>query len=890
MPNTESTPRTIYRKDYRPPDYLIEQVALTIDLQPEATEVTAQLQLVANYQEGGSVPDLWLDGEGLQLLSITLDGEPVAADRYQVTASGLRLQQPPRRFLLETRVRIDPIHNTRCEGLYLSNDTFTTQCEAEGFRQITFYLDRPDVLARFTTRLIADSQRYPVLLANGNRVASGALADGRHFVEWSDPFPKPCYLFAAVAGDLARVSDRFTTQSGRQVTLDFYVQHGNEARCQHAIAALQQAMRWDEQQYGREYDLDSYMVVAIDHFNMGAMENKGLNIFNSKFVLASPDTATDEDYVNIAAVIAHEYFHNWSGNRVTCRDWFQLSLKEGFTVFRDSQFTADHYSAAVKRIDDVQLLRSRQFAEDAGPLAHPIRPDSYVEINNFYTLTIYEKGAEVVRMLHTLLGADRFRRGCDRYFARYDGQAVTCDDFVMAMEEANNIDLQQFRRWYSQAGTPELTVTEQYDADRLCYTLTLRQHCPATPGQPHKEPFLIPVALALFDSRGEPLPLRVAGDPATATRPLERVVAITEREQQITFVDIPEPPIPSLLRNFSAPVKLQLTRTPAQLAFLIAHDNDALNRWDAAQQLALMGLLQQVVSDSGTTTDLDTSLAAFLTATGQMLQDSALDPALTAETLTLPSLDYLAEQQQLMTPLALIAARDAWRQRIGQHHFEALLACYHRCQSDAAYRPDAESIAQRRLQRVALDYLLASGHPEGVVLAQQQVERADSMSQVMAALTLLADHDPLAVATQQQISAFYQRWRGDTLVLDKWFALQAGSRAEGGVARVERLLSHPDFQRNNPNRVRSVVAAFANRAVRSFHQVDGAGYRLLAAEVAQLDGENPQIAARLAQPLVRWQRYAAPHAQLMREALATLAERTVSSPDLYEVVAKGLEG
>jgi len=868
----------VYLKDYTPPPYRAETVQLRFELDEQNTEVTATVR----YRAEQPGEPLHLAGQGLTLLAIHLDGRPLAPAEYTTTEEQLTLHQPPAQFELTLVTRIHPKENTALAGLYLSGGNFCTQCEAEGFRRITYYPDRPDVMAQFTTTLVAEQARYPVLLANGNCVEQGTLPDGRHFATWHDPFPKPSYLFALVAGDLACQEGHFTTRSGREVVLRIYVRAHDLEKCDHAMASLQRAMAWDEESYGREYDLDIYMIVAVSDFNMGAMENKGLNIFNSSYVLASPATATDIDFVNIEGVIGHEYFHNWSGNRITCRDWFQLSLKEGFTVFRDEQFTADMNSAALKRIEDVRLLRTHQFREDGGPMAHPVRPDSYVEINNFYTLTVYNKGAEVVRMLHTLLGPAGFRRGTDLYFERYDGQAVTTDDFVQALEEANGVDLTQFRRWYSQAGTPQIQIERQFDAVHHRYTLTVRQSCPPTPGQADKLPFHIPLKVALIAPNGTPLPLRLQGESEAAGE--ERVLEIRRAEEVFCFEGITEAPVPSLLRGFSAPVKLELSQSDTELAFLMAHDNDEFNRWDASQQLALTVMLRllEVLHNEGQPY-LDSGLAdAF----GHTLANAALDPALVAEALNLPAEEYVGEFCHEVDPGGIHVVRQYLRRELAQRHRPLLLARYQALTDEGPYRIDATAMGRRRLRNLCLSYLLELEEEEVQTLALAQFEGAHNMTDALAALTALVHTG----APQQQaaLEQFYQRWHSEALVLDKWFALQASSPLPGALGRVEALLHHADFNLRNPNRVRSLVGTFAMRNTARFHEADGSGYAFLTERVMELDTLNPQIAARMITPLTQWRRYDAGRRDKMREQLERILGKSPLSPDVYEVVSKSL--
>ncbi len=873
------TPSTVYLKDYLPPEFLIDQVRLWFDLDETETRVRSRLELRRNPAAQSRSPDLRLHGEQLELISLSLDGEPVAPTEYVQDDEGLTLRQVPDRFVLESEVRIQPQLNTALEGLYKSGGLFCTQCEAEGFRKITWYLDRPDVMSRFTTTITADKQRYPVLLSNGNPGPVVELENGRQQITWIDPFPKPAYLFALVAGDLRVIEDNHTTPSGRQVALRIYVEPENIDKCDHAMASLKRAMRWDEQRYGREYDLDIYMIVAVNDFNMGAMENKGLNIFNSKFVLASPATATDRDFQGIESVIAHEYFHNWTGNRITCRDWFQLSLKEGLTVFRDQEFSADMGSRGVKRIEDVRLLRAHQFAEDAGPMAHPVRPDAYMEINNFYTVTVYEKGAEVVRMQANLLGPEAFRRGTDLYFERFDGQAVTTDDFVQCMADAGQRDLGQFKRWYSQAGTPELTIQGDYDAAQQTYTLTVEQHCPATPGQPDKEPFLIPLAVGLLDRQGTDLSLRLAGE--TGAGQTTRMLEISEPRQQFVFEQIPVAPVPSLLRGFSAPVKVRFDYSNEQLMFLMAHDSDGFSRWDAAQTLAQRILLQLVA-------DPDSDVpAGFVQAFRQALQDSGSDPALLAEVLTLPAESYLGDQMAEVDVEGIHRAREQLRSTLASELKSELLAVYRDNEVTGEYRPDAESIGRRSLRNLALGYLMQLEDETIQDLCIAQYRAGNNMTDVITALSLLADRD--TPETAELLEAFYQQWRDDPLVLDKWFSLQAMSKRPDTLARVQALMEHPAFSMANPNKVRSLIGAFCSGNPVRFHAVDGAGYRFLGDRVLELDGLNPQVAARMVRLMTRWQRYDATRQGLMRAQLERILHTPGVSRDVYEIVSKSLE-
>ncbi len=875
------TPRAIYLEDYTPPPFLVDTVELHFELEPDDTRVRARLQVRRNPAARPAQP-LRLDGQDLELLSVKLDGADIDGSRYRLEGQQLVMDDLPDAASVEIETRIQPAQNTALEGLYVSSGMFCTQCEAEGFRRITFFPDRPDVMARYTTTLVADRKAYPVLLSNGNLVEQGELDDGRHWARWQDPFPKPSYLFALVAGNLVCIEDSFTTRSGREVALRMYVEDVNRDKCGHALASLKQAMRWDEERYGREYDLDVFMIVAVNDFNMGAMENKGLNIFNSACVLASPDTATDSDFYNIQGIIGHEYFHNWSGNRVTCRDWFQLSLKEGFTVFRDQEFSADLNSRPVKRIADVNVLRTHQFAQDAGPMAHPVRPDSYIEISNFYTVTVYNKGAEVVRMIRTLVGQQGFRKGTDLYFERHDGQAVTTDDFVAAMEDANGIDLSQFKRWYSQAGTPVIDVHEDF-ADGI-YSLTLKQHCPPTPGQPEKQPFHIPIDMALLDRSGRPLPLRLEDE--TEAAGTHRVLELKESEQTFRFQDIPERPVVSLNRGFSAPVKINLQRDDTELAFLLAHDPDPFNRWDAGQNLAMSVLLRLVENYRGErplTLD-DTVVDAF----GALLADEDLDMALIAQALTLPSESYLADQCEVVDVDAIHAVREFMRRTLAQRLYDRFLQRYRETRSDAPYRFDARSMAQRSLKNLCLAYLMETGSEEARALCLDQLEQAHNMTDSLAALTVLAQYD--LPQREPQLELFYHRWQHDPLVVDKWFAIQAGSRLPDTLQRVKGLLNHPAFTLTNPNKVRALIGRFCQGNTVRFHAADGAGYRFLADQVILLDPLNPQIAARLISAMSRWRRHDAHRRQLMKAELERVLAVPGLSKDVFEIVSKSLEG
>ncbi|AVF54924.1 UNVERIFIED_ORG: aminopeptidase N [Pseudomonas parafulva] len=879
-------PQVIHLKDYKAPEYLIDETHLTFELFEDHTLVHAQLIMRRNPVHGGGLPALVLDGQQLELVRAALDDEPLQAGDYQIDAGSLTVQPRAAQFTLDTTVKIHPETNTALEGLYKSGKMFCTQCEAEGFRKITYYLDRPDVMSIFTTTVIAEQHRYPVLLSNGNPVGSGPAEDGRHWATWEDPFMKPAYLFALVAGDLWCVEDTFTRQSGRDVTLRIYVEPENIDKCDHAMVSLKKSMRWDEEVYGREYDLDIFMIVAVNDFNMGAMENKGLNIFNSSCVLARAETATDAAHQRVEAVVAHEYFHNWSGNRVTCRDWFQLSLKEGFTVFRDAEFSADMNSRTVKRIEDVAYLRTHQFAEDAGPMAHPVRPDSFIEISNFYTLTVYEKGSEVVRMVRTLLGAEGFRQGSDLYFERHDGQAVTTDDFIKAMEDANGVDLTQFKRWYSQAGTPRLEVSDAYDEAARTYSLTFRQSCPPTPDKAEKLPFVIPVELGLLDAQGNDLPLQLAGESSAVGS--TRVLSVTEAEQTFVFQGIEARPLPSLLRGFSAPVKLSFPYDRDQLMFLMQHDSDGFNRWEAGQQLAVQ-VLQELIGQHqlGQALQLDPRL---LKALDTVLGDTSLDAAMVAEMLSLPGEGYLTEISQVADVDAIHAAREFARRQIAEHLFEPLWTRYQANRAvsrNTAYVASAEHFARRSLQNIALSYLMLSAKPQVLEATLEQFEQCDNMTERLTALAVLVN-SPFEAERAKALESFAEHFKDNPLVMDQWFSVQAASTLPGGLARVKALMQHPAFTLKNPNKVRAVVGAFAGQNLVNFHAADGSGYRFLADLVIELNALNPQIASRQLAPLTRWRKYDAARQALMKGELERILAAGELSSDVYEVVSKSL--
>lgn len=881
----DTQPRTIYLKDYQPPRYVVDKTDLRVELAEDGALVATKLHMRRNVN---SEPDaeLELHGVQLELRELKIDGRILDTDDYRIEKDRLVINRVPQQFVLESLVAIKPHQNTSLEGLYRSQDMFCTQCEAEGFRKITYYLDRPDVMSEYTTTIVAGKARYPVLLSNGNLIEQGDLDDGRHFVTWHDPFKKPSYLFALVAGDLAHIEDTFTTRSGREITLRIFVEEKDLDKCGHAMRSLKHAMAWDEQVYGREYDLDIFMIVAVDAFNMGAMENKGLNIFNTSAVLAKPETTTDAAFQRVEGIVAHEYFHNWSGNRVTCRDWFQLSLKEGFTVFRDAEFSADMGSRTVKRVEDVSLLRTAQFSEDAGPMAHPVQPASFIEISNFYTLTVYEKGCEIVRMYHTLLGAKQFRHGTDLYFDRHDGQAVTIDDFARCMEEASGRNLTQFKRWYSQAGTPRLAVTGNYDASAQTYTLYFKQSCPATPESVEKQPFLIPVRVALVGQQGDlPLHLQGAENRGDTT---EAVVEISEREQCIVFENVTEPPVPSLLRDFSAPVKLSFPYSRDDLMFLMSHDSDGFNRWDASQQLALQ-ILQELVAAqlAGKNMALDQRLVE---AFRSVLADSSLDPAMVALILKLPSEAYLAEESDQIHVDEIHTAREFVRAELARQLTPEFRAIYQNNQITEIYEPNAGQIARRSLKNVALSYLMLAAD-NAVELAVQQYHDAENMTDTSAALSALvySEAETAQQHAQELLASFYQQWQHEALVVNQWFGIQAMAPQSGAVERVRALLQHSAFDMKNPNKVRAVVGAFCGNNHIHFHRADGAGYQLLVDVVIQLNTLNPQIAARILTPLTKWKKQTADRQQLMKKALSHILAQAELSKDVYEVVSKSLK-
>lgn len=866
-----SQPQIKFRHAYRPVAFVLDQCDLTFELDAPLTQVTA----ISQFKRTDPCAELRLDGEQLTLIALEING--AAWPNYRLEADQLILHNLPDEFTLKIVNHIHPATNSALEGLYQSGEALCTQCEAEGFRRITWFLDRPDVLTRFSTKIIADQRRYPVLLSNGNCVQQGLLADGRHWVKWQDPFPKPCYLFALVAGDFDLLRDTFVTRSGREVALEIYVDRGNLHRADWAMASLKASMRWDEQRFDLEYDLDIFMLVAVDFFNMGAMENKGLNIFNAKYVLASSETATDKDYVDIEAVIGHEYFHNWTGNRVTCRDWFQLSLKEGLTVFRDQEFSADLRSRAVNRINQVRLMRGAQFAEDASPMAHPIRPDQVIEMNNFYTLTVYEKGAEVIRMVHTLLGEVKFQQGMRCYFARHDGCAVTCDDFISAMEDASGVDLRQFRRWYSQSGTPILTIRDSYDQQRKQYVLQITQHTPPTADQPEKLPLHIPLAIALYDEHGGRIALQAGG------QSIAPILNVTEATQAFCFEQVEHRPTPALLGEFSAPVKIDYPWREQQLTLLLTQAEDAFTRWDAAQSLLANWIKHNVTHYPQSR---PSSLAAqVIDAFRHLLQRHNEDPALVAQIFTLPSENEIAELFTLVDPQAIAQVRRALQQHLAEALNAEFDAIYHAYKdSDTALTTAA--MGKRALCHCCLHYLAFTERAHANRLVQAHYVNASTMTATLAALSAAVAAE--LPCQQPLLDAYEARWSGDPLVMDKWFTLQATSPAKDVLTRVTALMQHPAFSMANPNRVRALIGAFVSANPAAFHAADGSGYQFLLSILCDLNSRNPQIAARLIDPLIRYKRYDQQRQALMVAALNQLRQLDQLSNDLYEKIARAL--
>lgn len=871
--NHNHAPKTVYLKDYEPSDFLIDTIDCQIELAEDKATVYSKLAMTRNPQSNAINPPLVLNGETLKLISVRLDGKSLSKEQFTVTDETLIIENLPERFTLEIINENYPQQNTALSGLYRSNDMFCTQCESQGFRRITYYLDRPDVMAVFTITVVADKTKYPVLLSNGNRVDQGEMSDNRHFVKWHDPFKKPSYLFALVAGQLAKVTDTFQTQSKRQVALEIYVEPQNRDKCDAAMQALKAAMRWDEQTYGREYDLDIYMIVAVNDFNMGAMENKGLNLFNAKYILANEATATDIDFEHIEAVIGHEYFHNWTGNRVTCRDWFQLSLKEGLTVFREEQFSQDCGSAIVHRINQVKNIRTAQFNEDSGPMAHPVQPQSYIEIDNFYTSTIYSKGAEVIRMLHTLLGKERFRKGMDLYFERHDGQAVTIEDFLAALADANNLDLTQFQRWYRQAGTPVVKAMSEYDPKNKTWRLTLSQSCPPTPGQTEKEPFVIPIKIALYEKSGQKMPCRHS---ALLSHEQGDFLVLTKAEELFEFDNIASEPIPSLFGNFSAPVKCRYEYDHEALILLAKHDKDGFNQWDALQQLYVK-VLNQLMADFRQNREMVVP-NYLVDVFKHLLTHLNDDRALSAQLIQIPSFSYVAESLESVPVQALIKARKTLLNYLAEALYEPFLAVYQNHQEQTA--------DERTLKNTCLAYLARTGRAAAFDLVEKQYRDAKNMTDMMGALSaLLSQAIPLR---EQLYDHFYEKWSNDPLVVNKWLALNAMSSDPNIYQKLNKLITHPGFDLRNPNKVYSLVGGFCYNNPEYFHDEKGEGYRFITDRILELNDKNPQVAARMLESLTEWKRLEAPNQNLMREALVRIDNAGNLSKNVAEIVMKSL--
>ncbi len=873
------TGKTIYRKNYVAYPWIINQLQLHFDIAADTTTVRARIEF--QLADPNAIPQcIVLNGSDLDLISITLDDCDLTPEDYVIEGETLTIHDAPQTGTLETEVRIHPAQNTAFEGLYHSGRSMLTQCEAQGFRKITWFPDRPDVMTTYKVTLEADKADFPLLLSNGNQADSGDLPDGRHWVSWEDPFPKPSYLFALVAGDLTLVEDKFTTRSGVDVALRIYVEKENFDRCEHAMESLINAMRWDEDRFNLEYDLDIYHIVATNDFNMGAMENKSLNVFNSKYVLARPDTATDVDYRGIEGVIGHEYFHNWTGNRVTCRDWFQLTLKEGLTVFRDEEFSADMQSRAVKRIQVIRDLRNRQFPEDDGPMAHPIRPDHYVEINNFYTATVYQKGSAIIRMVHSLLGEQGFQKGMQLYFARHDGQAVSCDDFLAAMADASGVSLDRFSRWYSQSGTPQVHVLDHYDEASRRYRLTLKQQTPATAHQSEKQPLVLPFALGLLTTDGEELPLQLETE--TEATHGTRLLVAKDEQQSWTFINVTSRPVPSLFRDYSAPVKISYAYSPAQLAVLMEHDSDPFVRWDAAQRMSINAILEQCSQRAhGREMKLETSL---VTAFGGVLSDREADPALVAEAMTLPDEDYLADQMDVVDVDGIHAARQFIKRSLASKLEAVLTERYKLLNDGKAYQKSSAAMARRALKNVCLSYLLETH--SGEALANEQLHECDNMTDTLAAIRgLVSSNSSIAEAALDEFEA---NWKDDALVMDKWFSVQAIKPGAETVGKVRDLMSHPAFSIRNPNKVRALLGVFSMLNSTGFHAADGSGYAFHAERVLELDRLNPQMAARMASAFNRWKRYDESRKALMKTELQRIASVDGLSSDVTEIVNNAL--
>ena len=879
MSNQDEGLQAIYLKDYTVPSHVVDGLHLTFDLHAEATRVSSRIEMRRNGESGEK--DLILNGEELKLLSVKMDGRTLEEGDYALGESTLIIKETPESFVLEIEVENNPKANTALDGLYMSGDLFCTQCEPEGFRRITYFLDRSDVMASFTTKVIGDKKDFPILLSNGNAIGQGGLENGRHWVEWEDPFRKPCYLFALVAGDLGSIRDEFITMSGRKVELVIYCDKGNESRCSFAMESLKKAMRWDEEVYGLEYDLDIFMIVAVDSFNMGAMENKGLNIFNTSCVLADPKTATDADFIRVEAVVAHEYFHNWTGNRVTCRDWFQLTLKEGLTVFRDQEFTSDMHSRPVKRIEDVTDLRTLQFPEDAGPMAHPIKPKSYIEMNNFYTLTIYEKGAEVIRMIHTLIGAEAFRKGIDRYFELYDGQAVTTEDFVNAMEQGSGRDLDQFQQWYHQAGTPDVYFEFDHNEESKEFRLTARQSCKETADGSEKKALHMPIRIGLLNEKGERIPLKHEG---LSVRDGEEMLELTKDIESFVFKGIEGKITPSLNRGFSAPVNIHAPYTKKDYLFLMQHDSDPVNRWQAVQQMSenvIMGILAEIEESDDVTEDMD-----FVNAIGSLMEDESLDYAFRARCLQLPSEDVLAQGQKVIDFDGNHVVREFVTRSLGHHLYERFKNLYHELNVEELYTVDARSIGRRALKNQCLHYMVSIEEDEAVDLAYEQFQNANNMTDEFAALRCLVNSDN--EKREEVIQGFYEKWSQEILVMVKWLGVQAGSSQGEVLHRVQGLMQHPVYDATVPNLVRALLLSYVRNHVH-FNSNDGQGYRFIADQIMELDEVNPQVASRLCLGFDTYPRLDSLRKKAMTRELERIMAKPGLSSNVYEKVSKCFE-
>lgn len=875
MSSYSKKPKEIHLKDYTPPDYLVNSIFLNFDLHEEGTNVKTIMDVKLNSKCKSFSPPFVMFGEDLKLKSILLDGKPLDKKNYRIEEDKLIIPKVPTHFKVETEVEIHPEKNTQLSGLYLSQGNFCTQCEAQGFRRITYFPDRPDVMTRFTTTITADKKRYPVLLSNGNLVDEKGLSGNRHWVKWEDPSLKPSYLFALVAGDFDHLEDTFVTMTGKNVLLRVYVEKGKLDQAQFAMDSLKRAMKWDEGTYSREYDLNIYMIVAVSDFNMGAMENKGLNLFNDRYILAKPETATDTDFTNVEEVIGHEYFHNWSGNRVTVSNWFQITLKEGLTIFRDQSFTADLHSAVVKRIEDVNVIRTVQFSQDAGPLAHPIRPESYIEVNNFYTVTVYNKGSEVIRMIETLIGQENFREGMKLYFDRNDGQAVTTEEFIQAMEEAGNIDLKQFRRWYTQAGTPVLHVKSKFNKKKKTYTLEVKQVLPATPGQKKKNDLLIPLAIGLLDQdTGKDLLL-----------PITRILTLKQKISKFKFKNISKLPVPSLLRNFSAPVKLNYPYTEEELLFLMTHDSDGFNRWDAGQELATKIIFKLLRSWRRRKQLVLPTL--FINAIRTLLDDKELDKQLLTEMLNLPKIPYLMEQMKVVDIEGLFYVREFIKSELARALQTEFMQRYQENNIAEPYIFSAAEIGQRSIKNICLYYLMQLKTPQSIELCVSQFEKADNMTDCIAALAAINDFK--VPERTKLLDSFYQRWKGDDLVVNKWFSLQAISALPDTLSKVKKLISHPAFNYTNPNKVRALIGAFCQYNYINFHNKNGSGYKFLGDQIIKIDKYNAQLGARLLEPLTQWKKFDKARQKLMLEQLQRIKKETKISKDVYEIVSKSLK-